>query len=155
MDYSGGNQGGAPQGGRACFTCGETTHQARDCPSKGAAKCLTATLAELRDTSAVTARPDLRTVVRPRPATGAASPATSLATALPPAAVVVAATASPLLSATSAARLDTLPGTAPRPVATHTVAAVVMVASRAAAPVALARRPATLAAVSAICLATV
>ncbi|KAK3351968.1 hypothetical protein B0H65DRAFT_140955 [Neurospora tetraspora] len=28
----------APQG-RACFTCGQTTHQARDCPNKGAAKC--------------------------------------------------------------------------------------------------------------------
>ncbi|KAB5525600.1 hypothetical protein GE09DRAFT_1151886 [Coniochaeta sp. 2T2.1] len=25
-------------GGRACFTCGQTTHQARDCPNRGAAK---------------------------------------------------------------------------------------------------------------------
>ncbi|KAI0196973.1 zinc knuckle domain-containing protein [Astrocystis sublimbata] len=24
---------------RSCFTCGQTTHQARDCPNRGAAKC--------------------------------------------------------------------------------------------------------------------
>ncbi|KAI0414073.1 hypothetical protein F5X98DRAFT_350032 [Xylaria grammica] len=28
-----------PTSTRSCFTCGQTTHQARDCPNRGAAKC--------------------------------------------------------------------------------------------------------------------
>ncbi|KAB5554398.1 hypothetical protein GE09DRAFT_1120801 [Coniochaeta sp. 2T2.1] len=35
MDSFGSQQ---QSGGRACFTCGQTTHQARDCPNRGAAK---------------------------------------------------------------------------------------------------------------------